>query len=57
MTLEERRRAALDKCNEVCHREYAKYLNATSDARAEYFDTLKRIDAEAEAALQKVALG
>jgi hypothetical protein len=54
LTIAERRNAALAKCNEVCHREYDKYLKATEAARREYFDTLERIDREADEAMRAV---
>jgi hypothetical protein len=57
MTISERRAAALDKCNEVCHREYMKYLEATQDARNEYAATLKQIDDEADGALSEREAG
>lgn len=50
-TVAERRKAALDKCNEICYREYDKYLEATREARDEYFRTLRKIDDEADEAL------
>jgi hypothetical protein len=43
-TVGELKEAASKKCNEICNREYAKYLEATQAARDEYFDLLKQFD-------------